>query len=47
MPECYIDIYESNMVPYGLARYGVAPDHPEMKNCMTHFDRMFTENQDR
>ncbi|KAL3997415.1 hypothetical protein ACH3XW_10815 [Acanthocheilonema viteae] len=47
IPECYMDIYESNMVPYGLARYGIAPDHPEMKNCIAHFDRLFVENQDR
>ncbi|OZC05569.1 hypothetical protein X798_07457 [Onchocerca flexuosa] len=47
LPECYVDIYESNMVPYGLARYGIAPDHPEMKNCITQFDRLFVGNQDR
>ncbi|VDN95572.1 unnamed protein product [Brugia pahangi] len=47
LPQCYIDVYESNMVPYGLARYGIAPDHPEMKNCLAHFDRLFVENQDR
>uniref|UniRef100_A0A0R3RVX1 NADPH:adrenodoxin oxidoreductase, mitochondrial n=1 Tax=Elaeophora elaphi TaxID=1147741 RepID=A0A0R3RVX1_9BILA len=47
IPECDMDIYESNMVPYGLARYGIAPDHPEMKNCIAHFDRLFVENQDR
>ncbi|EJD75433.1 ferredoxin-NADP reductase [Loa loa] len=47
LPECYVDVYESNMVPYGLARYGIAPDHPEMKNCLSHFDRLFVENPDR
>ncbi|VDK65278.1 unnamed protein product [Onchocerca ochengi] len=47
LPESYVDIYESNMVPYGLARYGIAPDHPEMKNCITQFDRFFVENQER
>uniref|UniRef100_A0AAF5Q3C0 NADPH:adrenodoxin oxidoreductase, mitochondrial n=1 Tax=Wuchereria bancrofti TaxID=6293 RepID=A0AAF5Q3C0_WUCBA len=47
LPQCYVDVYESNMVPYGLARYGIAPDHPEMKNCLTYFDRLFVENQDR
>lgn len=26
-----IDMYESLPVPHGLVRYGVAPDHPEVK----------------
>ena len=26
-----VDMYESLPVPYGLVRYGVAPDHPEVK----------------
>lgn len=26
-----IDMYEKLPVPFGLARYGVAPDHPEVK----------------
>ncbi|VDK39667.1 unnamed protein product [Gongylonema pulchrum] len=47
LPECCMDIYESSMVPYGLVRYGIAPDHPEMKNCINHFQKMFNENQDR
>ncbi|KAI5779220.1 hypothetical protein EDC01DRAFT_621572 [Geopyxis carbonaria] len=32
-----IDMYESLPVPYGLVRYGVAPDHPEVKNCQEKF----------
>ena len=31
LPEARIDMYESLPVPYGLVRYGVAPDHPEVK----------------
>lgn len=31
MPEAYIDMFESLPVPYGLVRFGVAPDHPEVK----------------
>jgi adrenodoxin-NADP+ reductase len=27
----YIDMIEAQPIPYGLARYGVAPDHPEVK----------------
>ena len=26
-----IDMYEQLPVPYGLVRFGVAPDHPEVK----------------
>ena len=33
-----IDMYEQLPVPYGLVRYGVAPDHPEVKNCQDTFE---------
>ncbi|KAJ2701464.1 NADPH-adrenodoxin reductase [Coemansia sp. IMI 209128] len=35
-----IDIFEQLPTPHGLVRYGVAPDHPEVKNCMTKFDQV-------
>lgn len=28
-----VDMYEKLPVPFGLVRYGVAPDHPEVKVC--------------
>ena len=31
LPASKIDIYERLPVPFGLIRYGVAPDHPEVK----------------
>ena len=31
MPDAYVDMYETLPVPYGLVRFGVAPDHPEVK----------------
>lgn len=31
MPDVRIDMYEQLPVPYGLVRFGVAPDHPEVK----------------
>ncbi|KNC80953.1 hypothetical protein SARC_06702 [Sphaeroforma arctica JP610] len=40
-----IDIFERLPVPYGLVRFGVAPDHPEVKNVIHHFDRLMTENK--
>ena len=27
----FVDMYEQLPVPFGLVRYGVAPDHPEVK----------------
>ena len=29
-----VDIYERLPVPFGLVRFGVAPDHPEVKVCV-------------
>ncbi|POS87910.1 hypothetical protein EPUL_000248, partial [Erysiphe pulchra] len=36
----YVDMYERLPVPYGLVRYGVAPDHPEVKNCQEKFSEI-------
>ncbi|KAJ2853144.1 NADPH-adrenodoxin reductase, partial [Coemansia erecta] len=33
-----VDIFERLPAPHGLVRYGVAPDHPEVKNCMNKFN---------
>ncbi|WPG98715.1 nadph:adrenodoxin oxidoreductase, mitochondrial [Acrodontium crateriforme] len=33
IPDVRIDMYEQLPVPFGLARFGVAPDHPEVKKC--------------
>ncbi|RMD40932.1 hypothetical protein DV735_g4187, partial [Chaetothyriales sp. CBS 134920] len=35
-----IDMYEQLPVPFGLVRSGVAPDHPEVKNCQDTFDEV-------
>ncbi|KAJ2953264.1 hypothetical protein O0L34_g845 [Tuta absoluta] len=35
-----IDIMEKLPVPFGLIRYGVAPDHPEVKNCINQFTKV-------
>ncbi|KAL1916664.1 uncharacterized protein VTP21DRAFT_5368 [Calcarisporiella thermophila] len=40
IPSAQIDMYEALPVPHGLVRYGVAPDHPEVKNCMNRFDEV-------
>jgi NADPH-dependent glutamate synthase beta subunit-like oxidoreductase len=31
IPDTRVDMYEQLPVPFGLVRYGVAPDHPEVK----------------
>lgn len=35
-----VDILERLPVPYGLVRFGVAPDHPEVKNVTNTFDKI-------
>ncbi|GFR74773.1 NADPH:adrenodoxin oxidoreductase, mitochondrial [Elysia marginata] len=35
--EVVVDIYEKLPVPFGLVRFGVAPDHPEVKNVINTF----------
>jgi adrenodoxin-NADP+ reductase len=37
-----VDMYEKLPVPFGLARYGVAPDHPEVK--VSHGKPLFKES---
>ncbi|BFZ03699.1 hypothetical protein BsWGS_06737 [Bradybaena similaris] len=32
-----VDIYEKLPIPFGLVRFGVAPDHPEVKNVINTF----------
>jgi len=36
-PSIRVDLLEKLPVPYGLVRYGVAPDHPEVKNVIATF----------
>src|SRR6187401_2324775 len=33
--EVSIDLFEQLPTPYGLVRYGVAPDHPRIKGIIT------------
>lgn len=40
-----VDIYEKLPVPFGLVRYGVAPDHADVKNVINSFTA--TANNDR
>jgi len=38
-PDSVIDIYERLPVPFGLVRFGVAPDHQDVKKCITTFTK--------
>ncbi|KAH7071925.1 NADPH:adrenodoxin oxidoreductase mitochondrial precursor [Paraphoma chrysanthemicola] len=38
--DAVIDMYEQLPVPYGLVRFGVAPDHPDVKNCQDTFEEL-------
>ncbi|KAH8547737.1 hypothetical protein BGW37DRAFT_222193 [Umbelopsis sp. PMI_123] len=40
-----IDMFESLPVPHGLVRFGVAPDHPEVKNVMNKFDEVAADDR--
>lgn len=35
LDDAVVDMYEKLPVPFGLTRYGVAPDHPEVKVSLT------------
>lgn len=37
-----VDMYEKLPVPYGLVRYGVAPDHPEVKTVIETFNQVIS-----
>ncbi|KAJ7116035.1 ferredoxin adrenodoxin reductase [Mycena epipterygia] len=38
--ELRVHVFDRLWAPHGLVRYGVAPDHPEVKNCTNKFDQV-------
>lgn len=34
-----VDMFERLSAPFGLVRYGVAPDHPKLKTAICFFDK--------
>lgn len=40
-----VHIFDKNKHPYGLLRYGVAPDHPELKQLSLSFDSFLKNNK--
>jgi ferredoxin--NADP+ reductase len=35
-----VDMFEALPAPFGLVRYGVAPDHPKIKNIIARYEKM-------
>lgn len=44
-PDIHVDIFEKLPVPFGLCRYGVSPDHPDVKNVEKQFMELFKSNR--
>ena len=42
-PDVAIDLFDSLPAPYGLIRYGVAPDHPRIKGIVNSLHEMLAE----
>ncbi|GEM_PF-17337 len=40
MPAAQVDMFERLPTPFGLVRYGVAPDHPRIKSVSASFERI-------
>ena len=47
MPAARVDIFERLPTPFGLVRYGVAPDHPRIKSVSAAFERIAESPQVR
>jgi adrenodoxin-NADP+ reductase len=41
--KCSIDMFDQFATPFGLVRYGVAPDHPEVKNVQNDFEDVWRQ----
>eukprot|EP00124_Ichthyophonus_hoferi_P000367 Ihof_evm6s13 gene=Ihof_evmTU6s13 len=46
-PTVLIDLLDRLPVPFGLVRFGVAPDHPEVKNVINIFNKVAESNNVR
>lgn len=47
LPPVAVDLYDRLPTPYGLVRYGVAPDHPSIKAIMTTLEKTLDHPQVR
>ena len=46
-PQARVDLFDRLPAPYGLVRYGVAPDHPRIKEIIKALRRVLSRNQIR
>ncbi|MCX8530394.1 MAG: pyridine nucleotide-disulfide oxidoreductase, partial [Rhodoluna sp.] len=46
-PEVEIDLFDQLPAPYGLIRYGVAPDHPRIKGIVNSLHEMLNSGKIR
>src|SRR6476646_7362652 len=44
-PEASVDIFDRLPTPYGLIRYGVAPDHPRIKQIIVALHRVMSSER--
>src|ERR1700712_1365825 len=44
-PDATVDIFDRLPTPYGLIRYGVAPDHPRIKGIITALHRVLESDR--
>lgn len=42
-----LDFFDRLPSPYGLSRYGVAPDHPEVKNCEDYLNDIMNNDENK
>ena len=40
-----VDLIDAMPVPFGLVRYGVAPDHPEVKSVVNDFSAVVNDER--
>ena len=43
-PDVHVDLFEQLPVPFGLVRFGVAPDHQDVKNVTERFEQIERES---
>ena len=46
-PDVHVDLFEQLPVPFGLVRFGVAPDHQDVKNVTERFEQIERESVGR
>ena len=44
-PDARVDLFDRLPVPYGLVRYGVAPDHPRIKEIVKALRRVLSRDE--